>query len=83
MTEPTVMNDYLYRALEWIITNPDSSAKQIADSIGCFHQDRFIFALLDRAAYKGLCQRNRTGNGPWLWEVPAGAPLADYGGPPR
>jgi hypothetical protein len=77
-----MMNGHLYRALEWLISHPDSSAKQVADAIG-EREDRFVFALLDKAAYKGLCQRwRRSASGPWLWEVPEGAPLSEYGGPP-
>jgi hypothetical protein len=62
-------SDYLLKALAYLRDHPDSSARTVADAIGCKHQDRFIFQLLDQAAYQGACGRSKTGNGPWLWEA--------------
>jgi hypothetical protein len=79
--QPSTMNQTLYRALEWLLAHPESSARSVAAGIGDSN-DRYVFKLLDNAAYKGLCQRARTGT-TWLWEVPEGAPLAEHGGPAR
>lgn len=64
------MSSFLDRALADLAEHPDSSAREIARRIGV--GDRLVFAVLDRAAYDGRCQRWHPGGsgGPWLWEVP-------------
>jgi hypothetical protein len=62
--------EVLDAALAWLAGNPDSSARTVAAAIG-ERDDRYVFMLLDNAAYKGRCQRWRAGIGTaWLWEVP-------------
>ena len=62
----------LERALAWLADHLDSSARQITRAIG-ERDDRWVFRLLDRAAYDGRCQRWRPHpRSAWLWEVPSG-----------
>jgi hypothetical protein len=67
----------LERALADLAEHPNSSAREIARRLnddGTHHGQRIsghdVFGVLDKAAYHGTCQRSRTGNGPWLWEIP-------------
>ena len=61
-------DDILSRALSDLAEHPDSSAREIARRLG-IRDDRRVFKALDNAAYDGQCQRSRTGQGPWRWEV--------------
>lgn len=60
--------DILSRALADLTEHPDSSAREIAQRLG-IRDDRRVFKALDNAAYDGRCQRSRTGQDPWRWEV--------------
>lgn len=79
MTSPASLLD---RALADLGRHPDSSAREIAQRIGA--DDRRVFAVLDAAAYDGVCQRWHRGGsgGPWLWEIPP-CPNEPHGERPR
>lgn len=66
------MSEVLERALADLAEHPNSSALEIARRLGVL-DDRRVFKALDLAAYDGKCQRTRTGNGPWRWEIPPAA----------
>jgi len=59
----------LERALAYLAEHPDSSAKTIANGIG-EGDDRAVFKELHLAAFDGKCQCWKSGNGPWMWEIP-------------
>lgn len=63
------MSEVLERALVDLAEHPNSSALEISRRLGVL-DDRRVFKALDLAAYDGKCQRTRTGNGPWRWEIP-------------
>jgi hypothetical protein len=66
-------DDILSRALGDLLEHPNSSAREVARRLGV-RDDRRVFAALDSAAYEGLCQRSRDGQGPWRWEAVHPAP---------
>jgi len=66
------MSDLLDRALADLAEHPNSSAREISRRLGVL-DDRRVFKALDQAAYDGKCQRTRTGNRPWRWEIPPAA----------
>jgi hypothetical protein len=69
MGETSEVRPLLERALDDLAEHPDSSAREIGRRIGI--DSRRVFAVLDRAAYDGRCQRwMRAGASVWLWEVP-------------
>lgn len=61
----------LEQVLADLIEHPDSTAREIGMRLGM--NDRWIFKLLDNAAYDGKCQRWRYSQvgQPWRWEVPS------------
>lgn len=65
--------------LRYLAAHPDSSARAIGRALDM--DDRWIFGLLDAAAYEGICQRSRQGSrDPWTWEIcPDGLSLIDDG----
>lgn len=64
-----MITSLLESALADLAAHPDSSARQIGRRIGV--DDRAVFAVLDRAAYDGKCQRWKPGRASaWLWEIP-------------
>jgi len=69
MADEGVVSDRLIQALRYLKDHPDSSARSIAKGTAMSGYDRDVFKTLDNAAYKGYCQRHKTGNGPWLWEI--------------
>lgn len=67
----------LDRALADLAEHPESSAREIAQRLG-ISDDRWVFKVLDNAAYEGRCQRSREGTGgPWRWEASCGAVYDD------
>ncbi len=70
------MSEVLERALADLAEHPNSSAREISRRLGVL-DDRRVFKALDLAAYDGKCQRTRTGNGPWRWEIPPAAARAE------
>lgn len=64
------MSELLERALADLAAHPNSTAREIAMRIGV-RDDRAVFAVLDRAAYDGKCQRWNSGtSSAWRWEIP-------------
>ncbi len=70
------MSELLDRALADLAEHPHSSAREISRRLGVL-DDRRVFKALDSAAYDGKCQRTRTGNEPWRWEIPPAAGAED------
>ena len=72
------MNDYsdlspvMARALEWLSVHPGSSAREVAGGIGLKTEANasWVYVVLRRASFLGLCERDCRGPRPWRWTVP-------------